>query len=269
MIHQLFVDESIRNKKRGRCSSGKIFSPFFLVVIFLVDFKMNLIIFESMKKHTDWNKMETKEQKKKRIIMAFAGVCISGFSVGLFRLSLFGTDPFQCFANGIANAVTNVFPIGFGTLYTIINLLMLILIFILNKHYIGIATFINIFGTGYMVELSLYLLGKVIVAPGIVMRVVLLLVGIVIICFASSLYYTADLGVSTYDAIALILRDKKIAKFQYCRIATDLVCVIIGFLLGAIIGVGTLITAFFMGPLIEFFNEKIAKPLLFGKKQNQ
>ena len=52
------------------------------------------------------------KRKKKRIIMAFAGVCISGFSVGLFRLSLFGTDPFQCFANGIANAVTNVFPIG-------------------------------------------------------------------------------------------------------------------------------------------------------------
>ncbi len=207
------------------------------------------------------------EQKKKRIIMAFAGVCISGFSVGLFRLSLFGTDPFQCFANGIANTVTNVIPIGFGTLYTIINLLMLLLIFILNKHYIGIATFINIFGTGYMVELSLYLLGKVIQTPSLMMRIVLLLVGIVIICFASSLYYTADLGVSTYDAIALILRDKKVAKFQYCRIATDLICVLIGYFLGAIIGIGTLITAFFMGPLIEFFNVHISQPLLHGNKK--
>ncbi len=207
------------------------------------------------------------EQKKKRIIMAFAGVCISGFSVGLFRLSLFGTDPFQCFANGIANTVTNVIPIGFGTLYTIINLLMLLLIFILNKHYIGIATFINIFGTGYMVELSLYLLGKVIQTPSLMMRIVLLLVGIVIICFASSLYYTADLGVSTYDAIALILRDKKVAKFQYCRIATDLICVLIGYFLGAIIGIGTLITAFFMGPLIEFFNVHISQPLLHGDKK--
>jgi len=207
------------------------------------------------------------EQKKKRIIMAFAGVCISGFSVGLFRLSLFGTDPFQCFANGIANTVTNVIPIGFGTLYTIINLLMLLLIFILNKHYIGIATFINIFGTGYMVELSLYLLGKVIQTPSLMMRIVLLLVGIVIICFASSLYYTADLGVSTYDAIALILRDKKVAKFQYCRIATDLICVLIGYFLGAIIGIGTLITAFFMGPLIEFFNVHISQPLLHGNEK--
>ena len=197
--------------------------------------------------------------------MAFAGVCISGFSVGLFRLSLFGTDPFQCFANGIANVVTENFAIGFGTLYTIINLVMLLLIFVLDKHYIGIATFINIFGTGYMVELSLYLLGKVIHNPGIITRVILLLLGIIIICFASALYYTADLGVSTYDAIALILSDKKIAKFQYCRIATDLICVLTGFFLGAIIGVGTLVTAFFMGPFIEFFNVKIARPLLHGK----
>ena len=142
-----------------------------------------------------------------------------------------------------------------------------LLIFILNKHYIGIATFINIFGTGYMVELSLYLLGKVIQTPSLMMRIVLLLVGIVIICFASSLYYTADLGVSTYDAIALILRDKKVAKFQYCRIATDLICVLIGYFLGAIIGIGTLITAFFMGPLIEFFNVHISQPLLHGNEK--
>ena len=54
---------------------------------------------------------------------------------------------------------------------------------------------------------------------------------------------------------------------------TDLVCVVVGsvlFLLAGgnindiptIAGIGTIITAFFMGPLIEFFNEKIARPLL-------
>ena len=30
----------------------------------------------------------------------------------------------------------------------------------------------------------------------------------------------------------------------------------------ASVGVGTIVTAFFMGPLIEFFNEKIARPML-------
>ena len=85
---------------------------------------------------------------------------------------------------------------------------------------------------------------------------------------------TADLGVSTYDAIALILANKwKLGKFKFIRIATDLCCVVLGaalFLLGggaaaeipAFVGAGTLLTAFFMGPLIDFFNRRIAIPLM-------
>ena len=88
---------------------------------------------------------------------------------------------------------------------------------------------------------------------------------------------TADLGVSTYDAVAIVMSGKwKVAKFKYCRIMTDLVCVVVGcglFLLGGgefsqiptIAGVGTIITAFFMGPLIEYFNVKVARPMLKEK----
>ena len=41
-------------------------------------------------------------------------------------------------------------------------------------------------------------------------------------CIGSALYFTGNLGVSTYDAVALILSEKKVAKFQYCRIVSDL-----------------------------------------------
>ena len=95
-----------------------------------------------------------------------------------------------------------------------------------------------------------------------------------VICIGSALYMTADLGVSTYDSVAITMADKwKWGKFQYIRIATDIVCVVLGtavFLIGGgswsrvpeFVGVGTIITAFFMGPLIEFFNVRIARPLL-------
>ena len=88
---------------------------------------------------------------------------------------------------------------------------------------------------------------------------------------------TADLGVSTYDAVALIIsKTWKKGQFQYVRIITDLICVITGAILflaagnpfakiPTIVGIGTLITAFFMGPLIEFFNVRIARPMLYGK----
>ena len=85
---------------------------------------------------------------------------------------------------------------------------------------------------------------------------------------------TADMGVSTYDAVAIVMSAKwKWGKFKYIRICTDLVCVLLGCLLfvlagnelgkiPTIAGIGTIITAFFMGPLIDFFNEKVAKPML-------
>ena len=38
---------------------------------------------------------------------------------------------------------------------------------------------------------------------------------------------------------------------------------------GRYVGVGTIITAFFMGPLIEFFNVKVARPMLNGQKEQQ
>ena len=85
---------------------------------------------------------------------------------------------------------------------------------------------------------------------------------------------TAKLGVSTYDAVAIVLSGKwKWGQFKYVRICCDLVCVLLGvtfFLLSGgsvaqiptIAGIGTVITAFFMGPLIQFFCDHVAIPFL-------
>lgn len=200
---------------------------------------------------------------KKRIFMAFIGVLVSGLSVGLFRNSAFGTDPFQVMVNGISNKVTFI---DFGTLYMIINLLLLLIIFILNKHHIGISTFINIFFLGYVVQFSDDVVRGIIGEhPSMPVRIALMIVGIVILCFASAMYFTADLGVSTYDAVALILEERKVGKFRILRIITDIICVAAGFFMGAVVGVGTVVTAFFMGPLIDIFNVHVARPFLYGK----
>ncbi|MDO4339185.1 MAG: hypothetical protein Q4C91_14060, partial [Eubacteriales bacterium] len=101
--------------------------------------------------------------------------------------------------------------------------------------------------------------------PQLQERFVLLLLAVVMMCFSASLYFTADLGVSAYDAWALVLAEHKVASFRVCRIGTDLICVLAGVLMGAFPGIGTVITAFGMGPLIDFFNKKFSIPLLEGK----
>ncbi len=203
------------------------------------------------------------KEKIIRVLMTVFGVSVSGLSVGLFKHSQFGTDPFQCFANGMHN----VLPFSFGTLYIILNAILLIVVFFLKKHYIGIGTIINLFLVGYIVEFSHGTLQGLIPDPDMAIRIAMLAMGFIVLCFASAFYITADLGVSTYDAMALIMADKKIAKFQYCRIATDIVCVIIGVLLGAVVGVGTIMTAFLMGPIIAFFRNRITDPLLARVKK--
>jgi len=202
-------------------------------------------------------------EKTKRILMTVGGVSISGFSVGMFNLSDFGMDPFQVLAHGIWNHI----PLGFGTLYMVINLIMLAVVFLVDRHKIGLGTFINIFLLGYIVEFSSWMFKNLIPAPSFALRVVFLLCAIVIICFASALYYTGDMGVSTYDAVALIMSEKKIARFKYCRIGSDLICALVGFAMGAMVGIGTLVTAFFMGPLITFFNQRFAMPFRYGNEK--
>ena len=206
--------------------------------------------------------------------MSVLGVVLCGISVGFFKLAAFGVDPFQSLMSGIDKLI----PLSFGILYVIVNALLLIFALVFDRHYIGIATFINLFLLGYIVEFTQWLLCLIFPAAGIVVRTVFFVVGFISLCFSSSLYITADLGVSTYDAIAIVMAEKwKMGKFKYIRIATDVVCVVLCitlFLLGggkpseitASVGIGTILTAFFMGPLIDFFNKTVAIPMLNKKK---
>ena len=206
----------------------------------------------------------------KRIIMSVMGVVICGLSVGMFKHAAFGVDPFQALMSGLDALI----PIRFGTLYVIVNLLLLIFALITDRRKIGFATFINLFLLGYVVEFSQAQCERLFPAPGLGTRILLLAAGIVILSLASALYFTADLGVSTYDAVALVWSERqRRLPFQLCRVITDSVCVAAGAALCLLagmpvrqifgsVGIGTVITAFFMGPLIAFFNKKVAQPLL-------
>lgn len=214
-----------------------------------------------------------KNNLAKRTAMSLMGVLICAFSVGLFKLAALGVDPFQTFMAGLDRLI----PIKFGTLYALVNIILLLFTLVFNRRLIGIATFINLFLFGYMTQFCLEMMQKVFPAPSFVLRLCILAVAIVIMCFGSAFYMTADLGVSTYDAIAITMDEKwHLGKFKFLRIATDSVCVILGcavFLIAGgawreiptIAGIGTIVTAFFMGPLIDLFNRKVARPFLNGR----
>lgn len=200
----------------------------------------------------------------RRVVMATVGMALAGVAVGLFKRAMFGVDPYQSFVNGLANVI----PIRFGTLYMLINAVQLAIVFLLDRHYIGISTLINLFLLGYVAEFTELGLIRWLGEPTLAGRIGYLVSGIVLSCLAAALYYTADLGVSTYDAIPLHIADRRptllgrVLPFRAVRILSDLVCTSIGAALGAPVGLGTVITALFMGPLITFFRRTVSDPLL-------
>lgn len=219
--------------------------------------------------------MKLPDRFSRRLPMTIVGTMLCAFAVGFFKCSLFGVDPFQCFAQGVHISFFEHI-VAYGTYYMIVNFLMLVIDLFLDKHYIGLGTLINLFLTGYVVEFSTWCIGNVLPDPVLWQRIVMLIIGLIIMCFASALYMTSDMGVSVYDAIPIIISNKKKWPFRFCRIGTDLICVLVGsaailYKLGsfselfALVNIGTIITAFFMGPLIEFFNNTVARPLLYGK----
>lgn len=202
---------------------------------------------------------------KTRIQMSCLGVIICGISVGMFRTAALGVDPFQSLMSGL----NSVIPISFGTLYVIANAVLLLFSLVFDRHKIGLATLINLTLLGYAAEYSQLLFETLL--PGLTFPTSLLLlaVALIVMCFGSALYFNADLGVSTYDAVSLILSEKQTrVSFRVCRIASDLVCVLLGALLchisgmslkeiTGVVGIGTVLTAFCMGPLISFFSDRL------------
>ena len=221
--------------------------------------------------------MKKTEHLTKRILMSAIGVIICGVSVGMFKHASLGVDPFQSLMSGL----DAVIPISFGTLYVLVNLVLLLFALLLDRRKIGLATLINLFLLGYIAQFSQGVCARLLPEPSLPVRLGLLSVAIVIMCLASAFYFTANLGVSTYDAVALIWSEKQTRiPFPICRIITDLICVVAGvalcvlagFTLGQIfgeVGIGTIITAFFMGPLIELFNKTVARPFLYGRKNRE
>ena len=198
---------------------------------------------------------------RKRIFYMLIGNLIMGLGIAIFRLSLMGNDPFT----GMNLSLAELFGISFPIFQIGINLLYFIIEVWLGRHLIGLGTIVNALGLGYFVSFALWILKAVFGQPtAILPRVLLVLIGVLTLSFGLSLYQTADMGVSPYDALSLIMTER-IAKLPYfwARVITDACCALVCYLTGGIIGLGTLVTAFGLGPFIHFFtvhfSEKVMK----------
>lgn len=212
----------------------------------------------------------TKEKGKYRpvvIVSMCLGVIAIGISVGLMRIANFGTDPFSCMNLGISSHL----PVSYGTCQLLVNLVLFIVMVLALRKAIGLGTLVNMAGCGYTADFLLWILGHFNISTEsmdehLVIRVVLMLAAVILLGFGAGLYMQCDIGIAPYDALGQVIEQAVHGKLQYkwTRIGTDLICVTVGFLLGSVVGVATVITAFFTGPLVTFFRNWLAKTKLLN-----
>lgn len=204
------------------------------------------------------------KEKVKRLCMMSVGVFFMGLAVTVYTKVSFGTDPFTSMVLGLSRLT----GLPFGVMQLSINTAVILAAFRFGRHLIGIGTLINMTCVGFIADLCTFLYDKLFPDPdSLFVRVLLFVLIVTLHSFGGSVFFTAALGVGAYDVVSFVLTEKTRINFRWCRMGTDVFCALSGFLLGSKIGIGTVVTAFFMGPLIQWFTDHFSLRFLYGKEE--
>lgn len=199
-----------------------------------------------------------KENMPRRLLGLCAGILTMGLGIALFKLSLMGNDP----ATALPIAISDRIPLSFANTMLLVNGLWFVAELLFGRHYIGIGTFVNWLGLGYLTTMYTdFITARWAIPEGWMPRLLIMGAGVLVLSLAASLYQTADLGISPYDSLSLMLSRRFLIPYFWCRIFTDSACTIGAFLLGGIIGPGTLVCSLGLGPFISFFNTHVSQKL--------
>lgn len=210
--------------------------------------------------------------RKKKIIFLILGNILIGVGIGLCRLAAMGVDPYACQNLSLSLMFSEDMGMKlmtFGTCQLIMNIIIFIVVILTTRlKYIGIGTVINMVCCGYIADIVCFLYGKLNIDSNMVIRILLLAVGVLTLTLGVAMYMLADMGIAPYDTVAYIImkytKDK--VSFRVGRIITDsvavltgvIICIVCGRSVLAVLGVGTVISVVFNGPLIQWFKERLA-----------
>lgn len=195
-----------------------------------------------------------------RIIILFVGLTIAHFGVTLFLLSNLGADPFNVFVQGIFHTLEGQFGWGFlthGNVHRAICFFIILVLLVVDRHYIKIGTLICMFCGGPIIDLfSAMLSGLFATLPYFWFKLLMLAAGCVILAFGMTIVIKSDAGTGPNDLVSLSISEKTGLRFSIARVSTDICFVVLGFLMGGIFGIGTIICACLVGTVADFLMPK-------------
>ena len=180
-------------------------------------------------------------------LLAAASLFANGFGVYLTIQANIGVGPWDVLNLGLAKSL----GILYGTASIAVSCFILA-VDILMREPIGIAMFIDAVVVGKAVDFY-NRIGAVPQASSMPAGIVMMFAGLVVMAYTQYLYMIASLGCGPRDTLMVGLA-KRARRIPIGAVSIALLCVttLIGYLLGGPVGVGTLISAFCAGPVMQF-----------------
>lgn len=192
-----------------------------------------------------------------RLLILLLGLTIAHLGVTLFLLADLGADPFNVLVQGIfrtLKSITHWDALTHGYTHMGICFFIMIVLLFVDKTYVKIGTIVCIFFGGPIIDVfTLILQGLVNSGNPFIMRVITVAIGCVILAFGMTIVMESDAGTGPNDLVAISISDKLHTPFGITRTITDITFVVVGFLLGGVFGVGTIICACLVGMVAERF----------------
>lgn len=180
-------------------------------------------------------------------IALLIGAPIIGFGLLLIIQSSWGVGPWDVLHLGIARQT----GLTFGRVNQLTGLVVVLFVVLLRGRTISIVTVLNVIFIGMWADL--YAKWGWVPYMDDIVGMARVLLGVVVLGFGTALYLHPNKGAGPRDGLMLTLTERTGQPLYRIKIALDLAALVIGFLLGGPVGIGTVVVAFGLGPAIHTF----------------
>lgn len=180
-----------------------------------------------------------------KLIRLFAGFFIGAMGTVFMINANIGVAPWDVLHIGISQML----GITIGQASIMVSLLVIILDQI-SGEYIGWGTVLNMIFFGLFIDLIMYL-DFVPHTSGFLMSVSMVIIGLTLLSICMWWYIGAGMGSGPRDGMMLLFHRRTGKPIGLIRSCIEVIVLIIGYLLGGPVGVGTLLSAFGMGVVMR------------------
>lgn len=190
--------------------------------------------------------MKTRTQILKNLVRTVFGLFVFAIGVALEMQSNIGMAPWETLAVGVSKHL----PFSFGTVHVSISL-AIVLLDLLMKEKIGWGTVLDALLVGNFADLILKT-GLIPLQSHVWSGVLLLVAGMILMAIGQYFYMGAGLGFGPRDTMMVGL-GKRFTKIPIGVVQTVILVAVftVGWLLGAPVGIGTLIAVFGIGTVMQ------------------